>query len=367
MIGGADVSAGVRASAREMLASRGGTGERRIKGKSERRNRANRHEVSDRNLRLPDERARLRAHGGPARTGRLRDDARRRRCRRHRHQHVQRAGARRGETVHAARRDPAAGSRNAARVRSSPSRAASRSRKVVRSSPARRAVDVIIGTQNIKRLPMLVDAGGRARRRHGRDRSTSTRSTTCRSRSASRAAATPSRPTSPSSKAAMSSAPSASCPTRAGTSGCGPSPRSSTRPGRRSTPGAREIQLLGQIVNHYQAPDDPACDFAELLDRLNDIEGLERIRFASPHPRHVTPRMIEAMRNLPKVCRHLHLPVQSGSTRLLAAMRRRYTRESYLRARRRAPRRHAGHRALDRYDRRVRRRDRRRLRRTRCR
>ena len=94
--------------------------------------------------------------------------------------------------------------------------------------------------------------------------------------------------------------------------------------------GAREIQLLGQIVNHYQAPDDPACDFAGLLERLNGIEGLERIRFASPHPRHVTPRMIEAMRSLPKVCRHLHLPVQSGSTRILAAMRRRHTREAYL-------------------------------------
>ena len=94
--------------------------------------------------------------------------------------------------------------------------------------------------------------------------------------------------------------------------------------------GAKEIQLLGQIVNHYQAPDDAACDFAELLARLDAIEGLERIRFASPHPRHVTPRMIEAMRSLPTVCRHLHLPVQSGSTRLLKAMRRRYTREEYL-------------------------------------
>src|SRR5215212_7935735 len=94
--------------------------------------------------------------------------------------------------------------------------------------------------------------------------------------------------------------------------------------------GAREIQLLGQIVNHYQAPDDPHCDFAGLLERLNGIEGLSRIRFASPHPRHVTPRMIAAMRDLPAVCRHLHLPVQSGSTRVLAAMRRRHTREHYL-------------------------------------
>jgi tRNA-2-methylthio-N6-dimethylallyladenosine synthase len=94
--------------------------------------------------------------------------------------------------------------------------------------------------------------------------------------------------------------------------------------------GALEIQLLGQIVNHYQAPDDPSCDFAALLERLDAIDGLERIRFASPHPRHVTPRMIQAMRGLPKVCRHLHLPVQSGSTRVLGSMRRRYTREEYL-------------------------------------
>jgi tRNA-2-methylthio-N6-dimethylallyladenosine synthase len=93
--------------------------------------------------------------------------------------------------------------------------------------------------------------------------------------------------------------------------------------------GAKEVQLLGQIVNHYQAPDE-ACDFAELLARINDVPGIERIRFASPHPRHVTPRMIEALRALPKVCRHLHLPVQSGSTRVLQAMRRRHTREEYL-------------------------------------
>ena len=56
--------------------------------------------------------------------------------------------------------------------------------------------------------------------------------------------------------------------------------------------GAKEIQLLGQIVNHYQAPDEPGCDFAGLLERLSGVDGLERIRFASPHPRHVTPRMI---------------------------------------------------------------------------
>jgi len=94
--------------------------------------------------------------------------------------------------------------------------------------------------------------------------------------------------------------------------------------------GRREVQLLGQIVNHYLAPDDPDCDFAALLEAIHDIDGIERIRFASPHPRHVTARFLEAMVRLPKICRHLHLPVQSGSTRVLDAMRRRYTRDSYL-------------------------------------
>ena len=94
--------------------------------------------------------------------------------------------------------------------------------------------------------------------------------------------------------------------------------------------GHREVHLLGQIVNHYQAPDAPECDFAALLERVHEVAGIERIRFASPHPRHVTRRMIAAIRDLPKVCKHLHLPVQSGSTRVLARMRRRHTRERYL-------------------------------------
>ena len=94
--------------------------------------------------------------------------------------------------------------------------------------------------------------------------------------------------------------------------------------------GHQEVQLLGQIVNHYAAPDDPSCDFSGLLEAVHAVEGIERIRFASPHPRHVSPRFLATMARLPKVCRHLHLPVQSGSTRVLEAMRRRYTRDSYL-------------------------------------
>jgi tRNA-2-methylthio-N6-dimethylallyladenosine synthase len=94
--------------------------------------------------------------------------------------------------------------------------------------------------------------------------------------------------------------------------------------------GRREVQLLGQIVNHYRAPDDPSCDFAQLLAEVHEVPGVERIRFASPHPRHAGERLFEAIRDLPKVCKHLHLPVQSGSTAVLKAMRRRHTREEYL-------------------------------------
>jgi tRNA-2-methylthio-N6-dimethylallyladenosine synthase len=94
--------------------------------------------------------------------------------------------------------------------------------------------------------------------------------------------------------------------------------------------GRREVQLLGQIVNHYQAPDDSRCDFAGLLEAVSQVPGIERVRFASPHPRHVSARLIEVIRDVPQVCKHLHLPVQSGSSRVLRAMRRRYTRDEYL-------------------------------------
>ena len=94
--------------------------------------------------------------------------------------------------------------------------------------------------------------------------------------------------------------------------------------------GHREVQLLGQIVNHYQAPDRAGVDFAALLELVHEVEGLARIRFASPHPRHFSARTIAAIRDLPKVCKHLHMPVQSGSTPILKQMRRRYSREEYL-------------------------------------
>jgi tRNA-2-methylthio-N6-dimethylallyladenosine synthase len=95
--------------------------------------------------------------------------------------------------------------------------------------------------------------------------------------------------------------------------------------------GRREIHLLGQIVNHYRDPEDASYGFARLLADVHDVPGVERIRFASPHPRHTGEELIAAIRDLPRVCKHVHLPVQSGSTRILKAMRRRHTREDYLR------------------------------------
>jgi len=94
--------------------------------------------------------------------------------------------------------------------------------------------------------------------------------------------------------------------------------------------GRREIHLLGQIVNHYQAPDAPRCGFADLVRRVAAVPGVLRLRFASPHPRHVDHALIRAYAEVPQVARHLHLPVQSGSTRVLEAMRRRHTRQDYL-------------------------------------
>lgn len=87
--------------------------------------------------------------------------------------------------------------------------------------------------------------------------------------------------------------------------------------------GARSVMLLGQTVNSYP-------DFANLLRRVGTVEGVELVRFMSPHPHYVDERMVQAMAEGPKTARHLHLPVQSGSDRILKLMRRNYTREKYL-------------------------------------
>src|SRR3954466_13213408 len=92
--------------------------------------------------------------------------------------------------------------------------------------------------------------------------------------------------------------------------------------------GVKEITLLGQHVNSYGR--DVGSDFAELLRSCDAVDGIERIRFTSPHPKDFRRPVIAAMAECAAVCEHAHLPLQSGSTRLLKAMRRTYSRERYL-------------------------------------
>jgi tRNA-i(6)A37 thiotransferase enzyme miaB len=91
--------------------------------------------------------------------------------------------------------------------------------------------------------------------------------------------------------------------------------------------GVKEIMLLGQNVNSY---DGNGTSFAELLKMLNDVDGLERIRFMTSNPKDLSDELIEAFAVCDKLCRNLHLPIQSGSNRVLKRMNRKYTREDYL-------------------------------------
>jgi tRNA-2-methylthio-N6-dimethylallyladenosine synthase len=94
--------------------------------------------------------------------------------------------------------------------------------------------------------------------------------------------------------------------------------------------GVREVTLLGQTVNAYGRDLTPRTDLAELFARVGDVDGLERIRFTTSNPYNLTPALIRAMRDVPKVCEWFHLPLQSGSNRILERMNRGYTRERYL-------------------------------------
>ncbi len=93
--------------------------------------------------------------------------------------------------------------------------------------------------------------------------------------------------------------------------------------------GAKEVVLLGQNVNSYGKDIPGEVSFAQLLYKLNDVEGLERIRFTTSHPKDMSDELIEAMAELPKVCEHLHLPVQGGNDRILKLMNRGYTKAQY--------------------------------------
>ncbi|MCD8196321.1 MAG: tRNA (N6-isopentenyl adenosine(37)-C2)-methylthiotransferase MiaB [Lachnospiraceae bacterium] len=94
--------------------------------------------------------------------------------------------------------------------------------------------------------------------------------------------------------------------------------------------GVREVMLLGQNVNSYGKTLEQPVSFAQLLKEVEQIDGLERIRFMTSHPKDLSDELIEVMAQSKKICRHLHLPLQSGSSRILKVMNRRYTKEQYV-------------------------------------
>lgn len=94
--------------------------------------------------------------------------------------------------------------------------------------------------------------------------------------------------------------------------------------------GVKEVMLLGQNVNSYGKELDPPVSFAELLHDVDEVEGIERIRFMTSHPKDLSQELIDTIASSRHVCHHIHLPLQSGSSRILKDMNRRYTKESYL-------------------------------------
>src|SRR5262249_23135277 len=94
--------------------------------------------------------------------------------------------------------------------------------------------------------------------------------------------------------------------------------------------GVKEVMLLGQNVSSYGKTSRGEISLAQLLGRVNKVDGLRRIRFTTSHPQDLSPELIEAFATMAKLCEHLHLPVQSGADSVLARMRRGYTRDEYL-------------------------------------
>jgi tRNA-2-methylthio-N6-dimethylallyladenosine synthase len=97
--------------------------------------------------------------------------------------------------------------------------------------------------------------------------------------------------------------------------------------------GAKEVMLLGQNVNNYGrrfGASEEQCDFTKLLQKISNIDGLERIRFTSPHPLHMDDAFLKEFASNPKICKQIHVPLQSGSTSLLKEMKRGYTKENFL-------------------------------------
>ena len=94
--------------------------------------------------------------------------------------------------------------------------------------------------------------------------------------------------------------------------------------------GVKEVCLLGQNVNSYGKGVVGELDFSDLLSRINDVKGIQRIRFTTSHPQDLSERLIQAFSKLEKLCEHIHLPFQSGSDRVLKRMHRGYTKASYM-------------------------------------
>lgn len=97
--------------------------------------------------------------------------------------------------------------------------------------------------------------------------------------------------------------------------------------------GAKEVMLLGQNVNNYGrrfGSSEEECDFTQLLQKISKIEGLERIRFTSPHPLHMDDAFIQEFASNPKICKQIHVPLQSGSTAILKEMKRGYSKENFI-------------------------------------
>ena len=116
-------------------------------------------------------------------------------------------------------------------------------------------------------------------------------------------------------------------PRTRGTENCRPADQIVREVGDLTAGGTPEVMLLGQTVNAYRSE---GCDFPTLLHRVAEVPGLRRLRFTTSHPSHVTAALAEAFRDIPTLCPYLHLPVQSGSDRILGEMRRGYTAEQYI-------------------------------------
>ncbi len=133
-------------------------------------------------------------------------------------------------------------------------------------------------------------------------------------------------------RAATATAPTASCPRPAAARSAATRPSWSTEAEALAADGVREVTLLGQNVNSYgrDLPKETRIGFAELLGRIDAIDGIERIRYTSPHPKDMKEDVIRAHADLPALCEHIHLPLQSGSSSVLKRMRRTYDRRRYM-------------------------------------